>query len=358
VDRIGRDQAVADAIKDIEGDAAAYAVYGDPATSLMGSRNPKYNPVRGSNPFRTQPEIAVIYAFGQTDMDRGMKARSLARSIRKASERRPVKAMVIRIDSPGGSPEAADYIAEAIRYAKRRIPVVVSMGSVAASGGYWASMYASRIVASPYTITGSIGIIASWFFDQGINEKLGLSVDFLARGDHADLLAGIVLPYAGIVLPYRDFSEDEERQYRQYILDLYRDFVIKVAAGRGMSIEAVEAVAQGRVLSGLDAKEAGLVDSIGGIMEAVRIARELAKIDENKKVIYNEYPKPAFFDNMLRRFGLSRLSGMTGMGITGSPLPTLSPALEDIRYRLSRNGEAMPILPMGQGGGLIGGYRL
>jgi protease-4 len=165
---------------------------------------------------------------------------------------------------------------------------------------------------------------------------------------------------AGIILPWRDLTQDEEAQYRQYILDLYNDFGIKVAAGRSMSIEAVEAVAQGRVLSGTDAKEAGLVDSIGGITDAVRVARGLANIDESKRVVYGEYPKPTFFDNLLRRFGLSSsVSGALGFAGIGaaihaagadSPLSALSPALEDIRYRMSRNGEAMPLLPMDLGG--------
>ncbi|GHV93251.1 signal peptide peptidase SppA [Spirochaetia bacterium] len=348
-DRIGRDQAVTEVIRELEtstegspGAEPAFALHGDPATSLMGAGS-KYGPGRNRNPFGMRSEIAIIYASGNTDLDSGMGARDLSRSIRETSERRSVKAMVIRINSPGGSAEAADHIAEAVRFAKKRIPVVVSMGSVAASGGYWAGMYASHITASPYTLTGSIGVIGSWFFDQGINEKLGLSMDLLKRGNHADLMAGIILPY-------RDLSEDEEEQHRQYILDLYRDFVLKAAAGRSMSIEAVEAVAQGRVLSGLDAKDAGLVDSIGGLADAVRIARGLAKIGDDKKVSYNEYPKSTFFDNLLRRFGFS-VSGAMGLaGMRGaSPLPALSPALEDIRYRLSRNGEAMPILPLSAG---------
>jgi protease-4 len=350
VDRIGREQAVTEAVKELEGEEPAYTLYGDPATSLTGDSS-RYGPGRNNNPFALRPEIAIIYASGNTDLDGGMGARDLSRTIREVSERRAVKAMVVRIDSPGGSAEAADHIAEAVRYAKKHIPVVVSMGSVAASGGYWAGMYASHIVASPYTLTGSIGVIGSWFFDQGAYEKLGLSVDLLKRGDHADLMAGIILPW-------RDLTQAEEGQYRQYILDLYNDFVIKVAAGRSMSIEAVEAVAQGRVLSGVDAKDAGLVDSIGGIADAVRVARGLAKIDENKRVVYGEYPKPTFFDNLLRRFGLSGsvsgALGRAGIGANGgggaSPLSALSPALEDIRYRMSRNGEAMPLLPMDLGG--------
>jgi protease-4 len=114
------------------------------------------------------------------------------------------------------------------------------MGAVAASGGYWASMTASHILATPVSVTGSIGVIGSWFFDKGLNSKLGLTVDSLQRGDHADLLTGIILPH-------RDLDEAEQIRYRNFILDLYGDFTARVAANRGMELERVESVAQGRV---------------------------------------------------------------------------------------------------------------
>jgi protease-4 len=222
------------------------------------------------------------------------------------------------------------------------------MGGVAASGGYWASMTASHIVASPVTYTGSIGVIGSWFYDKGLNSKLGLTVDTMQRGDHADLITGIILPH-------RDLTPAEEARYQNYILDLYGDFTARVAANRGMDIERVEAVAQGRVYSGLGALNAGLIDSIGGLDDAVRIARELAKIPDSRKVVYDEYPKQKFFDKILDRVFASGASGGSPPGgsspVTAALLITdlfiPEPLLEDIRYRITHNGQVMPILPLG-----------
>ncbi|MDR1252251.1 MAG: signal peptide peptidase SppA [Treponema sp.] len=348
VDRVGREDAAAETLKALEGaEVKQFALYGDPASSLMETKA-LYGPGRAGGVFSMPPVIAVVHANGQTDMERGMAARNLAKTIREVSERKRVKAMVIRIDSPGGSAEAADYIAEAVKRAKERIPVVVSMGSVAASGGYWASIYASHIIASPYTLTGSIGVIGNWFYDKGLNDKLGFTVDSLQRGGHADLMSGVILPQ-------RDLNAEEEARYRAYILDIYGTFTAKVAAGRGMDLEQVEAAAQGRVFSGLGALNAGLIDSIGGLSDAIRIARNLAEIPEGKKVVYSEYPKPKFFDRLLDRLPLASVLG-AGHVARGATLNNAAafladlllpePLLEDIRYRLERNGQAMPILPM------------
>jgi protease-4 len=342
VDYTGRKEAVIKAIKDTTGHekAETFVLYGDVDSSLTGSKY-SYQPDK-AHWLSRPPVIAVIYANGVTDMERGIAAKTLARTIAEVSEKSRVKALVIRINSPGGSAEAADYVAEAIKKAKERIPVVVSMGGVAASGGYWASMTASHIVASPVTYTGSIGVIGSWFYDKGLNSKLGLTVDTMQRGDHADLMTGIILPH-------RDLTPAEEARYRAYILDLYGDFTARVAANRGMDIERVEAVAQGRVYSGLGALNAGLIDSIGGLDDAVRIARELAKIPDSRKVTYDEYPKQKFFDKMLDHIFTSGASGSNApvpaaLLITDLFIP--QPLLEDIRYRITHNGQVMPILPL------------
>jgi protease-4 len=347
VDYVGRKEAVLKAIKEITGSEKEnnFFIFGDSDSSLTGSRY-FYQPARASWLSRP-PIIAVIYANGVTDMERGIAAKALARTIREVSEKRRVKALVIRINSPGGSAEAADYVAEAIKNAKERIPVVVSMGAVAASGGYWVSMNASHITASPVTLTGSIGVIGSWFYDKGLNSKLGLTVDTMQRGDHADLLTGVILPH-------RDLNPAEEARYRAYILDLYGDFTAKVAAGRGMDIERVETLAQGRVYSGFGAFNAGLIDSIGGLDDAVQTARKLAKIPDNRKVAYDEYPKPKFFDKILERM---LTSGISGDNSTTAAVLRTDPflpgpwrdtrLLEDLRFRIAHNGQVMPILPLG-----------
>jgi len=343
VDRIGRQEATAEVIKELEGrEIKNIVLYGDSATSLMKTRS-GYSLEKKNSLFRRPPVIAVVYANGQTDMVRGMAARSLSRTIRELSEKKRVKAIVLRISSPGGSAEAADYIDEAVRYAKKKMPVVVSMGQEAASGGYWAAMNASHITASPYTLTGSIGVIGSWFYDLGFGNKLGFTLDSLQRGDHADLLTGFVIPR-------RDLNAEEQARYQNYILDLYGVFTAKVAAGRGMEIEQVEAVAQGRVFSGQGALKAGLIDSIGGLGEAISIARNLAEIPEEKTVLYSEYPKPKFLDKLLNRF--PALAGLLRTGNNASFLADIflpGPLLSDFLYRLERNGQVMPILPLGTG---------
>jgi protease-4 len=265
-------------------------------------------------------------------MQKGMEAAKLTRIIYELADKRSVKAIVIRINSPGGSAEAADYFADAVTYAKMKKPVVISMGQTAASGGYWASMNASHITATPYTITGSIGVIGNWFYDKGFNEKLGISVDTLKRGEHADL-------YTGVLIPQRDLSAEEEERYKTYILTLYDIFVSKVAQGRKMQMDEVEAVAQGRIFSGTRALEAGLIDSIGGLSDALQTARSLAAIPENRQARYEVYPKPKFIDTLMESLSeigiFSRLAGRSEAAVIG-----------DIRYRLENNGKIMPILPL------------
>ena len=343
VDRTGRKDALIEAIKEIEGiektENIRFSLYGDTTSSLTGAET-TYAPPGVGGLFRRPPVIAVVYANGQTDMERGMAALTLSRTVRELADKRRVKAIVIRIDSPGGSAEAADHFAEAVRYAKEKKPVVVSMGEVAASGGYWAAMNASHIIATPYTVTGSIGVIGSWFFDNGLNSKLGLNTDTLKRGEHADLLSGILLPH-------RNLTEREEQQYRNYILDVYSVFTEKAAAGRGMDIEKLEAAAQGRIFSGTRALEAGLIDSIGSLLDAIGKARTLAEIPDRSLVRYDEYPKPKFWDKFLSRFpSIAALIRRNNHTHAASFFTDLLLPDTDIRYRLENNGKVMPILPM------------
>jgi protease-4 len=347
VDSTGRKDAVLKAVREISDGKTAglFLLYGDVESSLTGSKFP-YKPSNAGGLFSKPPVIAVINANGVTDMERGMAAWTLANTIRDLSEKNRVKAIVLRINSSGGSAEAADYVAEAVKAAKQRVPVVVSMGAVAASGGYWASMSANHIVATPVTLTGSIGVIASWFYDKGLNNKLGLSVDIMQRGAHADMMAGMILPH-------RDLKPEEEARYKEYILDLYGDFTQRVAANRNMDIERVEELAQGRVYSGLGALNAGLIDSIGGIDDAIRIARELANIPDNRRIAVMEYPKPKFFDKMLEYLFTSKTNSLAKRSAIDAAADLLFPALssaptllEDLRFRMAHNGQVMPILPL------------
>ncbi|MDR0708760.1 MAG: signal peptide peptidase SppA, partial [Spirochaetaceae bacterium] len=329
VDAVGRVSAVIGAAEELEGrEIDGFISWGNPSAGLTGG----YSNYRLRRGFGFSRGIAVVYANGETDLDQGMDIRYLVSLIGELAEKRRVKAIVVRINSPGGSAEAADYLAEAIREARYHKPVVVSMGPVAASGGYWASMYASHIVASPFTFTGSIGVIAGWFYDNGLYNKLGVTVDLLRRGDHADM-------GSGIIIPSRDLNAAEEARYRQFILDVYNDFVRKAADGRHLPVEDVEKLAQGRIYSGIAARDNGLVDSLGGLGDALEIARELAGIQANEKIVYSEYPKPGFIETFIARYLSAFVPAFRVVKKTG--------VFEGLRYRLSMNGRIMPILPLG-----------
>jgi len=329
VDSVGRRDAVLDAINKIEGEEINnFFLYGNSGTSLTGTlRNYPVN----SGGFGS-PVIAIVYAEGQTDMEIGMSASSLSRTIRSLADNKRITAIVLRISSPGGSAEAADYIDDAVRYAKLFKPVVVSMGDVAASGGYWAAMNASHITANPYTITGSIGVIASWLYDNGFTGKLGFNTDVIKRGDHSDL-------YTGFFVPYRDLNQIEEERYKQMVIDLYNIFTEKVASGRGMEIDKVHEAAQGRIFSGIRALEKGLVDSVGGLSDALRIARNIAEIPEDKRAVYKKYPEPTFMEQLMSSFSSLSVKVKNEYSLTDLFLPDA-----DVRYLLMNNGRAMPIL--------------
>ena len=347
VDYTGRKETVMQTAKELYGGKKKinFYLYGEAASSLSGSKK-TYTPLRSGGFLSRPPIVAVIYVKGVTDMEHGIAAWNLSNLIKELSEINRVKALVLRVNSPGGSAEAADYVNEAIIKAKERIPVVVSMGSVAASGGYWMSMSANHITASPYTLTGSIGVIGSWFFDNGLNNKLGLTTDLIQRGNHADMTAGIIFPA-------RDLKPLEEERYKEYILDLYADFTSRVAKSRNMDIEQVEAIAQGRVYSGIGAYKAGLVDSIGGLNDAINTARKLANIPEKKKVLYDVYPKPKFMNRMISRL-LRSQSYINDSLIVPILPPIAAHLLEEIKYRITNNGRVMPILPIDSGFGHTG----
>jgi protease-4 len=268
-------------------------------------------------------------------MDQGITARKLVRDVQAVVEDRSVKAIVLRVDSPGGDPMASDYIAEALKKAKGKKPVIISQGAVAASGGYWLSMYGDTIVAAPTTITGSIGVIGGWLYNKGIKEKLGMSTDLVKAGEHADLGFGFTLPFVGVSLPDRALTTDERARMESIIKSLYADFVGKVASGRGSTRDAIEAVAQGRVWSGYDGAQNGLVDVLGGLETAIAIAKERAGIPKEQEVSILELPKKGLID--FSQF-MPRLIGVD--------MKQKDPLLEHLRFLVERNGQPMPILPL------------
>jgi protease-4 len=231
----------------------------------------------------------------------------------------------------------SDLVADAVRQLKEAgKPVVVSQGDVAASGGYWISMDGTRVLTTPLTVTGSIGVIGGWIWDDGFAGRLGVTSDAVSRGAHADLFTTVNLPFLGGI-PRRAMTDDELARTKEAILDNYDKFVAAVARGRGLDEAAVRAVAEGRVWMGGDAVARGLCDGLGTLDEAIRTARDLAGVPAWRDVRVVEYPPrplvelPSLLPQLPSLFGLGdrinrALAGafvgaptLNGAGLPGAP---------------------------------------
>jgi protease IV len=238
-----------------------------------------------------KPAVAVVYAEGVCAMDTGMNARALQGVILALAEDFTVAAVVVRVDSPGGDAMASDYVAEAVRECALKKPVIVSQGSMAASGGYWVSMYGNTIMASPLTLTGSIGVAGGWFYDAGFKKNLGIAIDFIKAGEHADMGAGFTIPLLNFTIPDRTLSPAEKDMLTRSMQKLYKDFVTKAARGRDKSPDRIEQAAQGRIWTGKKGKDLYLVDELGGLWDAIALARERADIPKDAEIRIEEWPK-------------------------------------------------------------------
>jgi protease-4 len=227
-------------------------------------------------PASDKPKIAVIYAAGLILPGKSssggllgdtiMGSDTVVKHLRDAEKDKTVKAIVLRVDSPGGSALASDLIwRETVRIEK---PIVVSMSDVAASGGYYISMGCDKIFAEPGTITGSIGVVGGKFAVGGLLDKLGVTTDTVTIGQH-----GLILS------PIRPFRDDERAAMRRLIEETYHQFVRKAADGRKMSIAALEKLAGGRIYTGRQAKQLGLVDEVGTLNDAIAAAKTLAGLN-------------------------------------------------------------------------------
>ena len=237
-----------------------------------------------------QPKLAVIEAkglmlTGDSFIDpilgtQIMGADTIARVIREVKDDKDIKAVVLRVNSGGGLVSAADTIwRELVRLTAVK-PLIVSMGDVAASGGYYIAAPADTIVAEPGTITGSIGVISGKYSFKGLYEKLGIHKEILKRGKHADFYTD-----------YADYSSEEQTIVQKQIQEIYDDFVKKVADGRtNLTVEEVDKLGQGRIWSGRQAKENGLVDRLGGLNLAIAIARQRAGLQAQSFEIV-QFPK-------------------------------------------------------------------
>ena len=240
------------------------------------------------------PRIALIYAVGPILSDvpenpfgtgQVITSRELTGALREARVDDSIKAAVIRIGSPGGSALASDLIWREVLLTQREKPVVVSMSDVAASGGYYIAMPAGTIVAQPGTITGSIGVFGGKFNLKGLYNKLGLTKETISRGRNANIYSD-----------YGSFTPIERERVEKLMKTVYEDFVRKAAAGRGKTEEDILAIAQGRIWTGKQAKELGLVDALGGLDKAISVAKADAGLgdDDDAEILVLPKPKSLF----------------------------------------------------------------
>jgi protease-4 len=230
-------------------------------------------------------KIALIYGVGTIHSGESLRGQTMgsstvARWLRRVRKDKSIAAVVFRVDSPGGSAVASDVIGREVALTKREKPIIVSMSDVAGSGGYWVSMDAHKIVAQPQTLTGSIGVIFGKFNLIKLYEKLGVTSEKITYGKRADLFSS-----------FRRLSPEERNLLKKEILWTYDHFTTKVAQGRQMTKEEVNDIGRGRVWTGQQAKDIGLVDEIGGLSMALKIAKERAGIPEAQSVRIVVWPK-------------------------------------------------------------------
>ncbi|PRY87672.1 signal peptide peptidase SppA [Mongoliibacter ruber] len=254
----------------------------------------KMNKAAKSKNRTSKNRIAVIVAEGEIvsgEMEGMIGSEEFAKEISKARKNKDIKAIVLRINSPGGSALASEVMWREIDKARKEKPVIASMGDVAASGGYYLAAAADTIVAQPNTITGSIGIFALWFNAEGLlKNKLGITTDVAKTGEFSDFLS-----------PTRQLSETERSIFQGFVEDGYDLFLDRVATGRDRSKEEIMSVASGRVWSGNQALENGLVDVLGNLENAIEIAAEKAGVSDDYRTVYYPQTKP-WFERFMSQF--------------------------------------------------------
>ena len=250
------------------------------------------------------PRLAVIYAVGAIVGGRSgfdplngetVGSETLIEAIRTARKDSSVRAIVLRVDSPGGSATASDAIWRELMLAREAKPLIVSMSDLAASGGYYIAMTGHAIVAQPSTLTGSIGIFGGKFITGGVYEKLGANIESTSIGKHAEMNS-----------PARPYNADELKKVTEQLESFYTQFVSKVAAARGKTPEQINAIAEGRVWTGHQASQNGLVDALGGLDKAVALAKDKAGIDADESVQLVVYPAPKTFYELVSQFSGAR----------------------------------------------------
>ena len=287
-----------------------------------------------------RPKVAVIYAVGAITTGRGsvgysgegvVGSTTMVEAIRDADRDETVKAIVLRVDSPGGSALASDLIWEELARCKK--PVVASMGDVAASGGYYISMAAKKIFAEPGTLTGSIGVVGGKIVLGGLEKKVGLNTEVIRLGANAGILSSTT-----------PFSESEKAAMRKLMEDVYDQFLTKAIqgrakAGRKFSRADFNKYAEGRIWTGRQAKTIGLVDELGTLQDAIAAAKELAKMSKDSEPELLILPKPRnILDSLLEgKADASALGGLPASFLRG--LPELAGHLRSLGGLLQLRGE-------------------
>src|SRR2546426_132355 len=295
-------------------------------------------------------KIAVVYAAGDIVSGKSefggsgettIGSDSLVKTLEEARDDRGVKAIVLRIDSPGGSGLASDIIWRAIESVKEKKPVVVSMSDVAASGGYYIACNANKIVAEPSTITGSIGVLGGKPVVKGFYDWIGVTNEYVLRGKNA-----------GLFRETEKFSDTERAKWQEFLGTTYDDFISKVGKGRGKEKTYIDSIGQGRVWTGSQGKEKGLVDEYGGLDKAIEIAKQLAKIPVEQSVQRVIMPKPpSFFEELMNSGDDGDSDARSAQARQQAALLEAMPV--DVRRALryaqlldrSRSGEAIYMLP-------------
>ncbi len=294
-------------------------------------------------------KIAVVYAAGDITSGRStysssgqqtIGSDSLVKALNDARNDSSIKAIVLRIDSPGGSGLASDIIWRAIETAKEKKPVVVSMSDVAASGGYYIACNANKIVAEPSTITGSIGVVGGKPVVKGFYDWIGVSNEYVLRGKNA-----------GMFRESEKFTDAERTKFEEFLKSTYDDFITKVGKGRGKEKPYIDSIGQGRVWTGKQGKENGLVDEYGGLDKAIEIAKQLANIPADKGVQRVTMPIPPTFLQEL--MGMSEGDDTVADETAKQQAAFISALPEDMRHTLryaqlldrARHGEAFYMLP-------------
>ena len=254
----------------------------------------KYSNVKVEKKEISRNKIAIIYATGEINSGKGdvksIGSETTAKAIKTAREDKNVKAILLRVNSPGGSALASDVIWRETVLAKEEKPLIVSMGDYAASGGYYIACAADSIVANPTTLTGSIGVFGMIPNLQKLyKNKLGISIDTVNTNKHADMGMN------------RALTKFEEDKIQKSVVDIYTTFITHVGEGRNMSTTAVDEIGQGRVWTGYDAKDIGLIDTYGGLEKAIEIAVYLAEIEDYRIISLPKKKDP--FAELALKFG-------------------------------------------------------